>query len=82
MGPGRPGRVLLVLMVVGAGYAYYLTHDLNRVHVRGLIRVQHRTKRLGTENILMVGSTSRCALAVQNPGTGSVLRGSAESTAT
>ncbi len=50
----------------GAGYAYYLTHDLNRIHVRGLVGALTSGKEAGTENILMVGSTSRCALTVQN----------------
>ncbi|MGA2522491.1 MAG: LCP family protein, partial [Acidimicrobiales bacterium] len=62
--------VLLVLVVGGGGYLYYLTHDLNRVDVRGLRGAFTSGKEAGTENILMVGSTSRCALAVQNPAYG------------
>jgi LCP family protein required for cell wall assembly len=58
--------ILLVLIGSGAGYAYYLTHDLHRVVVRGLSGALTTGKEAGTENILMVGSTSRCALAVQN----------------
>ena len=61
---------LLVLVVAGAGYVYYLTHDLHRVTVRGLHSAFKSGQELGTENILMVGSTSRCALAVQNPAYG------------
>ena len=61
---------LLVLVVVGAGYLYYLAHDLQRVTVRGLHSAFKSGQELGTENILMVGSTSRCALAVQNPAYG------------
>ncbi len=57
-------------MVAGAGYVYYLTHDLHRVTVRGLHSAFKSGQELGTENILMVGSTSRCALAVQNPAYG------------
>ncbi len=53
--------VLLVLVVGGGGYLYYLTHDLNRVDVRGLRGAFTSGKEAGTENILMVGSTSRCA---------------------
>ena len=62
--------VLLVLVGGGAGYAYYLTHDLTRVSVKGLHGAATTGAEAGTENILMVGSTSRCALAVQNPAYG------------
>jgi LCP family protein required for cell wall assembly len=58
--------VLLVLVAGGAGYTYYLTHDLKRVQVKGLTGALTTGKEAGTENILMVGSTSRCALTVQN----------------
>jgi LCP family protein required for cell wall assembly len=58
--------VLLVLIGGAAGYLYYLTHDLNRVNVRGLNSAFKTGPEAGTENILMVGSTSRCALTVQN----------------
>ena len=61
---------LLVLVLAGAGYLYYLAHDLQRVTVRGLHSAFKSGQELGTENILMVGSTSRCALAVQNPAYG------------
>ena len=62
--------VLLILVGGGAGYLYYLTHDLNRVEVRGLAGALTTGQEAGTENILMVGSTSRCALAHQNPAYG------------
>lgn len=58
--------VLLVLVGGGAGYVYYQTHDLNRIEVRGLNGALTSGQEAGTENILMVGSTSRCALAHQN----------------
>ena len=62
--------VLLVLIGGGAGYVYYLTHDLHRVDVRGLSGALTTGLEAGTENILMAGSTSRCALTVQNPAYG------------
>jgi LCP family protein required for cell wall assembly len=62
--------VVLVVVAGGAGYGYYLTHDLTRVQVRGLNGALTTGKEAGTENILMVGSTSRCALKVQNPAYG------------
>ncbi len=58
--------VLLLLIASGAGYLYYLTHNLNRVEVRGLSGAITTGEEAGSENILMVGSTSRCALAKQN----------------
>jgi LCP family protein required for cell wall assembly len=58
--------VLLILIGGGVGYLYYLTHDLHRVEVRGLSGALTSGSESGTENILMVGSTSRCALAQQN----------------
>ena len=62
--------VVLVVLGGGAGYAYYLTHDLHRVHVQGLNSALTTGQEAGSENILMVGSTSRCALTVQNPAYG------------
>jgi LCP family protein required for cell wall assembly len=61
---------LLVIVGAGAGYAYYLTRGLHRVQVRGLSHAFTTGKEEGTENILMVGSTDRCALTVQNPAYG------------
>ncbi len=58
--------VLLVLVGAGAGYTYYLTHDLTRIKVNGLSSAFSAGQEVGSENILMVGSTSRCALKVQN----------------
>jgi len=70
--------VLLVIAGGGAGYAYYLTRGLKRVDVKGLSNALTTGKEQGTENILMVGSTSRCALTVQNPAYG-LCQGSADS---
>jgi LCP family protein required for cell wall assembly len=66
----RVGLISLAVAVVvlggGVGYAYYETHDLHRVQVQGLNSALTTGQEAGTENILMVGSTSRCALTVQN----------------
>ena len=59
--------VMLVLIGSGAGYLYYVTHDLHRIDVPGLSGALTTGQEAGTENILMAGSTSRCALTVQNP---------------
>jgi LCP family protein required for cell wall assembly len=62
--------LVLVLVVGGAGDAYYVTHDLSRVTVNGLNGALTTGTEAGSENILMMGSTSRCALTVQNPAYG------------
>lgn len=62
--------VLIAVIGSGAGYAYYLTHDLRRIQVRGLANAMTSGQEAGSENILMVGSTDRCALSVQNPAYG------------
>lgn len=72
--------VLVVLVAGGVGYAYYLAHDLHREEVKGLHSALSTGAEAGSENILMVGSTSRCALKVQNPDYG-LCHGSAQSPA-
>ena len=62
--------VLVIVVVCAAGYAYYVAHDLKRVDVKGLSKALTSGREEGTENILMVGSTSRCALKLQNPAYG------------
>jgi polyisoprenyl-teichoic acid--peptidoglycan teichoic acid transferase len=58
---------MVVFVASVAGYLYYITHDLQRIEVRGLSKAFTQGKEAGSENILMAGSTSRCALTVQNP---------------
>ncbi len=63
------GTVVLVLVLMvgaAAGYAWYINHEIHRIDVRGLTDVPSTGADAGTENILMVGSTDRCALTVQN----------------
>ncbi len=57
--------IVVVLLAGGAGYAWHLANSLHRVTVKGLSGTATGAE-TGTENILMVGSTSRCALAQQN----------------
>ncbi len=62
-----PAVVAVVLVLGGAaGYAWYLNHEIHRIDVRGLTDVPTSVADAGTENVLMVGSTDRCALKVQN----------------
>jgi LCP family protein required for cell wall assembly len=66
------GGLAFILLVVGTvlGYGYYLTQGFNREQVKGLASTLTVGSEAGSQNILMVGSTSRCALAVQNPAYG------------
>ena len=59
--------VVIVLIVGGsAGYAWYLNGQIHRFDVKGLTDVPTTGAEAGTMNILLVGSTDRCALKVQN----------------
>jgi LCP family protein required for cell wall assembly len=60
------GTVLVLVVGGTAGYAWYLNHEIHRLDVRGLVDVPTSGADAGTENILLVGSTDRCALTVQN----------------
>ena len=62
--------VALLAVGAGAGYVWYLNHEVHRVNVQDLTNDPTTGADAGTENILMVGSTSRCALKVQNPAYG------------
>lgn len=64
------GSLFLVLVLIAgaaAGYAWYLNDQINRINLHNLTSSPAKGADAGTENILMIGSTSRCALAVQNP---------------
>ena len=60
------GLVVVVLIGAAGGYAWYLNSKIHRIAVPNLTSGVTRGKAAGTENILMVGSTSRSALKVQN----------------
>jgi LCP family protein required for cell wall assembly len=64
------GVVLLVLVGGAGAYAYHLDHEIHHISVKGLVDSPTTGADAGTENILMVGSTDRCALTVQNPAYG------------
>ena len=67
---GGIATAVVVLAGAVAGYAWYLNGEIRRVHVKNLVSAPSKGADRGTENILMVGSTSRCALTVQNPAYG------------
>ncbi len=63
---GSVGMVLVLLAGGTVGYGWYLDHEIHRIDVRGLVDVPTDGADAGTQNILLVGSTDRCALTVQN----------------
>ncbi len=63
--------VLVVLAIVAVGgRIWYLNGEIHRLNVKGLSGGASAGAESGTENILLIGSTSRCALKVQNPAFG------------
>jgi len=62
--------VLVLLIAATSGYVLYLNHRVHRITVAHFKPAPTKGADVGTENILMVGSTSRCALSVQNPAYG------------
>jgi LCP family protein required for cell wall assembly len=60
--------VIVLLLGAAAGYVYYEANRVKHIHVDNLAAASDSKQ--GTENILMVGSTDRCALKVQNPAYG------------
>ena len=69
------GIVVVLLVGAAGGYAWYLNHEVHRITVKGLTKAPVKGVDADTENILMVGSTSRCALKVQNPAYGLCTQG-------
>jgi LCP family protein required for cell wall assembly len=67
---GTIGLVIALLVGATAGYAWYLNHEIHRIDLHNLTSAPVKGEDAGTENILMIGSTSRCALTVQNPAYG------------
>ena len=63
---GTLGLVVVVLIAGTAGYAWYLNHEIHRIDLHNLTSAPGKGADAGTQNILMIGSTSRCALKVQN----------------
>src|SRR6185437_10875555 len=63
---------LVVVLIAGAaaGYGWYLNHEIHRIDLKNLTSAPAKGADAGTQNILMIGSTSRCALKVQNPAYG------------
>ena len=60
----------MLIAGAAAGYGWYLNHEIHRIALHNLTSSPVKGADAGTENILMIGSTSRCALKVQNPAYG------------
>jgi LCP family protein required for cell wall assembly len=60
---------IVLALIIGsyAGYVWYEASKINRISVGNLSGGTANGAAAGTENILMVGSTSRCDLKKQNP---------------
>jgi LCP family protein required for cell wall assembly len=58
--------LVVVLAGAGIGYVEYRNHQISHIVVRGLRALPPS----GVENLVLVGSTSRCALKTQNPAFG------------
>jgi LCP family protein required for cell wall assembly len=67
---GSVGLVIVLGIAAVFGYAYYLNHLVHRITVKGLSAGATKGSESGTENILLVGSTDRCALKTQYIGYG------------
>ena len=67
---GTLALVLVLIAGAAAGYAWYLNHEIHRIDLKNLTSAPVKGDDAGTENILMIGSTDRCALTVQNPAYG------------
>jgi len=63
---GVIGAVFVVVIGGTIGYATYLNSRIHRFSVKGLLDVPTTGADAGTANILLVGSTDRCALKVQH----------------
>lgn len=68
---------LVVVLLAGgvAAYGFYLNSKVHRIGVNNLSAGVTQGTSAGSENILMVGSTSRCALAKQTPAYGLCTQG-------
>lgn len=62
--------VIVLAVAGGVAYTFYLNHEVHRISVSGLSTGATTGADAGTENILMVGSTTRCGLAKQTPAYG------------
>ncbi len=67
---GTLALVLVLIAGAAAGYAWYLNHEIHRIDLKNLTSAPVKGVDAGTQNILMIGSTDRCALTVQNPAYG------------
>jgi LCP family protein required for cell wall assembly len=58
--------VVILVAAAGFGYLWYENHRIHRVHIKHLSAVESAGQQKDVENILLIGSTTRCGLAQQN----------------
>jgi len=69
------GLVIVLVVAGAAAYGWYLNSKVHRISVNNLSAGLTQGSSSGSQNILMVGSTSRCALAHQTPAYGLCTQG-------
>lgn len=69
------GAVIVLVVAAGAAFGWYENHRIHRISVGGLNPDLTSGLAAGTENILMVGSTTRCGLAHQSKAYGLCTQG-------
>ncbi len=72
---GILGSVIVLLAAAVGGYTIYLNSKIVRITVKNLKPAPKKGTDASEENILMVGSTSRCVLTCRTPPTGCARRG-------
>jgi len=74
---GLVSLVVFLGLVVGSGVAYiaYRNHQIKKINVNNLVAPATSGPNVGVQTFLLIGSTSRCALAKQNPAFGTCAGG-------
>jgi len=62
--------LVLLLAAAGAGYLWYENNRIHRVDIKHLANIKTTGNQKDVENILLIGSTTRCGLKQQNPAFG------------
>jgi LCP family protein required for cell wall assembly len=63
---GGLGVLLLLIIAAGAAFLWYENNRIHRVQVKHLATVLHRGAQKDVQNILLIGSTTRCGLKQQS----------------
>ncbi len=66
IGVGIAAVVVLALAGAGVGYLWYENNRIHRIQVAHLVPIPHQGVHKDAENILLIGSTTRCGLKQQS----------------